>query len=214
MATIEAGGTQARWRKQLLAGLKAMGISADEEQLQQLVDYLALLLKWNRAYNLTAVRSPGEMVSRQLLDSLSILPFLQGPRVLDIGTGAGLPGVPLAIIRRDLEFVLLDSNSKKTRFVNQVRMELGLENLQVAHSRVEAFEAPVLFQTITSRAFASLDDMLRSSEHLLADGGQWLAMKGQNPTEEVGQLGEYVIRVVPLTVPSEKGHRHVVVIQH
>ena len=212
MAVNEEEKLRALWRTQLQAGLEALEIEADDQQMRQLIDYLALLLKWNKAFNLTAIRSPSQMVSRQLLDSLSILTLVKGPNVLDVGTGAGLPGIPLAIMRPYLSFVLLDSNGKKARFVNQARLELKLDNLQVVHDRVESYQAPEPFQTITSRAFASLDDMLRSSKHLLANGGQWLAMKGQKPTSETKLLKGYEIHVVPLIVPNETGQRHAVLI--
>ena len=202
------------WCEQLVQGIRVMGIAATGLQREQLLDYLELLLKWNTAYNLTAIREPAQMVSRQLLDSLSILPLVRGPRVLDVGTGAGLPGVPLAIMLPDLEFTLLDTNSKKTRFVNQVKLELGLDNLTVVQQRVEKFQSAGGFDTITSRAFASLGDMLSGSRHLLAGDGQWLAMKGQLPEQEIAGLAPaYEVSWESLSVPGESGSRHVIIIQ-
>lgn len=191
-----------------------MGQTAGAAQQSQLLMYLGLLLKWNRAYNLTAIREPVDMVSRQLLDSLSILPLVRGPQVLDVGTGAGLPGVPLAIMLPEMAFTLLDTNSKKTRFVNQVKLELGLDNLSVVHQRVEKFQSAVDYDTITSRAFASLEDMLQGSRHLLAAHGQWLAMKGQFPEQEIASLDPaYRVRCELLSVPGESGSRHAIIVQ-
>lgn len=204
----------ALWQRQLDAGLQAMGLNSSSYQQQQLVAYLGLLMKWNAVYNLTAIREPAHMVSRQLLDSLSILALVKGPRVLDVGTGAGLPGVPLAIMLPGLEFTLLDTNSKKTRFVNQVKLELGLDKLTVVQQRVEEFRSPAGYDTITSRAFATLADMLRGSRHLLAEHGQWLAMKGQFPGQEITTLDpSYDVRSEVLAVAGETGERHAIIIQ-
>ncbi|MES9900483.1 MAG: 16S rRNA (guanine(527)-N(7))-methyltransferase RsmG [Sedimenticola sp.] len=207
-------GHEKLWQGQLTAGLKAMGIELSEEQHQKLLNYLALLVKWNRAFNLTAIRDPKEMVSRQLLDALSILHLVQGSRVLDVGTGPGLPGIPLAIVLPGVWFTLLDSNGKKTRFVQQSIGTLGLRNVEVIQARVEAFHPQQGYDTITSRAFASLPKMVQLTSHLLADGGQYLAMKGIDPVEELGQLGleEMKVERVTLFVPETTGERHAVVI--
>ncbi len=202
----------ASWAEQLAQGLQTMGLEADAQQQQQMLDYLALLRKWNRAFNLTAIRDPDVMVSRQLLDSLSIHRLLQGNRVLDVGSGAGLPGIPLAIMNPDRAFTLLDTNSKKTRFLNQSRLELGLENVQVEQVRVEAYQPEQLFDTITSRAFASLPDMLRLTRHLLAPAGCWLAMKGAVPEDELSTLDGFRYEIQQLAVPGEAGERHGVVL--
>lgn len=202
----------ASWAEQLAQGLQTMGLEADAHQQQQMLDYLALLRKWNRAFNLTAIRDPDVMVSRQLLDSLSIHRLLQGNRVLDVGSGAGLPGIPLAIMNPDRAFTLLDTNSKKTRFLNQSRLELGLENVQVEQVRVEAYQPEQLFDTITSRAFASLPDMLRLTRHLLAPAGCWLAMKGAVPEDELSTLDGFRYEIQQLAVPGEAGERHGVVL--
>lgn len=203
-----------RWPAQLGAGVAAMGLDLAPARQAQLLRYLGLLVKWNRAYNLTAVRDPAEMVSRQLLDSLSILPLVAGPRVLDVGTGAGLPGIPLAIARPDWSLTLLDSNGKKTRFVNQVRLELRLANVAVQQARVEDYRPALGFDTITSRAFAALDQLLVRTGHLLAPGGCWVAMKG--PAEGGAREGlpaGLAVSLHQLAVPGAVGERRAVVIR-
>ena len=172
-------------RDQLQQGLSALALEIDEFQLEGLLSFIRLIVKWNQAYNLTAVRDPLDMVALHLLDSLAVLPHIKPPRVADIGTGAGLPGIPLAICLPDQHFVLVDSNAKKTRFVRQVALELKLPNVEVVHSRVELFKAEPLFSTVITRAFAGMADILKLTEHLLADGGVLLAMKGQLP-EPIG----------------------------
>lgn len=199
------------WRAQLSSGLQAQGVELSAAQQEALLAYLGLLLKWNRAYNLTAVRDPAEMVSRQLLDSLSILPWLEGARILDVGTGAGLPGIPLAIARPDLTFILLDSNGKKIRFVRQAIMELGLTNVQAEQQRIEAFRPDAPFDTITSRAFAELKDFVALTGHLLAPGGQWLAMKAALAGQESTALpADLQPELLNLTVPGETASRQAV----
>ncbi len=201
------------WPGQLAAGLEVMGVTLAPERQQLLLDYLALLFRWNRAFNLTAVRDPDVAVSRQLLDSLSILPLVQGERVLDVGSGAGLPGLPLAMARPQWQVTLLDSNAKKVRFLRQVKLELGLENVEVAQARAETYHPGASFETITSRAFAPLAQMVAVTRHLLAPGGRWLAMKGRVPEDELNELPpELVAEVVPLRVPGEKGQRHAVIV--
>lgn len=197
-----------RWQTELGAGLQQMGIELSLQQQEQLLDYLGLLVKWNKVYNLTAVRDPDQMISRQLLDSLSILPWVRGRRVLDVGTGAGLPGVPLAIACPGTAFTLLDSNGKKTRFVRQAVAQLGLENVEVVHERIEKLVGGERFDRITSRAFASLQDFIGATRHLLAREGRWLAMKGLADRQE-GQLPEGVhIDRHPLSVPGCEAERH------
>ena len=203
-----------QWPRQLEHGLSAMHLSLSEPQRESLLGYLGLLARWNRTYNLTAVRDPAEMVRRQLLDSLSILPWVTRGPVLDVGTGAGLPGIPLAIARPDLNFSLLDTNGKKTRFVQQAVGELGLANIEVIKSRVEALARNGHYALITSRAFATLADMRQTTAHLLAAGGCWLAMKGADPRAEVGDLppGD-TVEVTQLQVPGEAARRHLVVMR-
>lgn len=202
------------WQQQLAAGLEQMDLEIGQPQQQQLLAYLALLKKWNQAYNLTAIRDPDEMVPRQLLDSLSILPLIQGKRILDVGSGAGLPGIPLAICMPEAAFTLIDSNGKKSRFTQQARMELGLDNLVVENGRVEQLDRSNRFDTITSRAFAALPKMVELTRNLLSDGGILLAMKGTVPREEVKvvQTAGAEVEIIELHPPLE-GERHAVVIK-
>jgi len=204
----------ADWGDQLEQGLAAMGLQISAGQRALLLRYLGLLSKWNRAYNLTAVRDPGVMVRRQLLDSLSILPWVdQGP-ILDVGTGAGLPGVPLSIARPDLAFSLLDTNGKKTRFLNQVVAELGLANIEVIRGRVEQLQRPAHYAGISSRAFATLGDMVSLTGELLEPGGRWLAMKGVKPQAELAELSPgLAAETVELNVPGESGRRNLVILR-
>lgn len=174
-------------------------------------EFVELLCRWNRTYNLTGVRVRTEMVPRHLLDSLSVIPFLNGKRIVDVGTGAGLPGIPLAIACPERRFVLLDSNGKKTRFVTHVVMTLGLKNVQVAHTRVEDYRPAEPFATVISRAFAAILDFLQVAGHLAGDDGRFLAMKGHYPGDELQALGtRYHIRAHPLAVPGLEAKRCVV----
>ena len=203
----------------LSSGLNRLGLNCSLAVQAQLRDYVRLIDKWNRVYNLTSVRDPAEMVTRHLLDSLAIQPYLQGTRVLDVGTGAGLPGIPLAIVNKEVcperEFVLLDSNSKKTRFIQQVIAELGLTNVQVVHERAENFCPTSLFDVVVSRAFASIADMLKNSGQHCAGDGVLLAMKGTDPVAELQELpAAFAVEAVhPLTVPGLEGQRHLVCIK-
>jgi 16S rRNA (guanine527-N7)-methyltransferase len=207
-------GTTGRWSEQLERGLAAMQLALQLPQRQLLLGYLALLQEWNGTYNLSAVRDPAQMVARHLLDSLSILPWLYEGPVLDMGSGAGLPGIPLSIARPELAFTLVDSNRKRTRFLQQAVGELGLRNVEVLQSRVETLDRPGAFRTITSRAFASLADMFDAASPLLAEGGRCLAMKGRVSADELSALPEGVhSEVLPLTVPGEAAARHLVILQ-
>ncbi len=211
---MERDSEMALWQSQLRQGLAAMELSLTPGQQQQLLEYLALLQRWNRGSNLTAVRDPEVMVPRQLLDSLSILGLLQGERILDIGTGPGLPGIPLAIASPLRRFTLLDANNKKSRFVQQAKLTLALEQVEVVQSRIEAFSPEEGFDTITSRALASLPQIVEWSRHLLADGGCLLAMKGEVPEAEIRELEAdgANVTVQPLSVPMNVGERHAIVI--
>ncbi|PLY16928.1 MAG: 16S rRNA (guanine(527)-N(7))-methyltransferase RsmG [Sedimenticola sp.] len=203
------------WKEQLADGLDAMGIALSDKQQQKALDYLALLLKWNKAFNLTAIRDPQQMVERQLLDSYSILGLIKGKTVLDVGTGPGLPGIPLAIALPDVRFTLLDSNGKKTRFVQQSVHELGLANVEVVRGRVEEFRPEYPFDTVTARAFAPLPRMEQLTARLIADGGQLLAMKGTVPEDEIRAVEQsgYAIQVEKLYVPETDGQRHAIRLQ-
>lgn len=199
--------------KLLQQGLREMRLDLAAPVQKKLLNFLELLEKWNRAYNLTAVRDPEQMVPRHLLDSLTVLPYLQGPRVLDIGTGAGLPGIPLALARPDLEFTLLDSNAKKTRFATQALHELGLKNVVVQQERVEKFHPETKFDTLIARAFASIPDMLAASRHLCAPHGRFLVMKGVFPQEELAAVTDgYRPEVKSLRIPGLDAARHVVIL--
>ena len=191
----------------LVDGLAAMqlGVSADAQG--KLLAYLDLLVKWNRAYNLTAVRDPADMVARHLLDSLAILPYLHGSTLADVGSGPGLPGIPLAIARPDLAVTLIESNGKKARFLREAVRNLPLANVTVVQERVQ--DADGRFDTVTARAFASLPDMLAWGGHLLAVQGRWLALKGRvDPAEvEAVPAGFRLLAVHPLDVPGEHGER-------
>lgn len=193
-------------RDTLLAGLAQLNLAIDAAQIDQLLTYIHLIEKWNKAYNLTAVRDIHEMVTTHLLDSLAILPHVYGTRIADIGTGAGLPGIPLAICRPDWQLSLVDSNSKKTRFVQQAVLELKLGNVEVVHARVENLQPAVAFDTVLCRAFASMPDIVRLCRHLLTASGQILAMKGQTPHEELMQLAEDY-QVIPVRVPGIEAER-------
>jgi 16S rRNA (guanine527-N7)-methyltransferase len=186
------------------------------EQKQQLVAYVDLLNKWNKAYNLTSVRDPEQMLSRHIMDSIVVNSYLQGTRFIDVGTGPGLPGIPLAIVRPDSHFTLLDSLGKRVRFLRQVQHELGLTNIEPVQSRVEAFLPEVSFDGVISRAFASLQDMVSWCHHLpKATGGRFYALKGVLPEDELAQLpsGIHLDTVIPIQVPEQEGQRHLVILK-
>jgi 16S rRNA (guanine527-N7)-methyltransferase len=201
--------TPAQLRERLTSGCAELGLALPPESIDRLLDYIALLDKWNQAYNLTAVRDPGEMVTRHLLDSLAVAPHLTGQRIIDVGTGAGLPGIPLAILFPERQFVLLDSNGKKTRFLVQAKASLGLDNVTVIHSRVEEYRPEEPFDTVIARAFAALTDILSLCRHLVAKEGAVLAMKGD--ASEAGSVPEgfRLAGLIALNVPGlahEKRH--------
>ena len=193
-------------------GIAALGVQLPAGAVERLLDYQALLARWNGTYNLTAIRDPGEMVSRHLVDSLAILPYVQGQSLADLGTGPGLPGIPLALARPELQVLLVDSNGKKVRFLREAIRSLKLENVRAVQSRVEDVEGQ--FDCITARAFASLEDMLAWGGHLLTKDGIWLAMKGRHPDEELPGVpaGFEVKAIHTLDVPDVGGERHLVVL--
>lgn len=188
----------------LQEGIKSLQLAVSPEQIQQLQDYLALLVKWNKAYNLTAVRDPLQMVTRHLLDSLAILPYLSGQRIIDIGTGAGLPGIPLAIADPERTYCLLDSNGKKMRFLAHAVHTLKLENVTLVEDRAEDFSSSTCFDSVVARAVSSLAEMVDNTRHLLCPQGQWLLMKGQVPEEELDELAKVAVEhsVIPYQVPG------------
>lgn len=203
---------QADLSSRLQRGCNDLALAVGSQQQAQLLDYLNLLSKWNAAYNLTAVREKPEIVTRHLLDSLTIAPFLAGQRVLDVGTGAGLPGIPMAILFPQREFHLLDSNGKKTRFLFQVKTALRLDNIVIHQARVQSFRIVKPFDAVLSRAFASLQDMMHGCRHLLAPQGRLLAMKGAYPAQELDAVVRECAKVEihPLVVPGLGEHRHLV----
>ena len=182
------------------------------EAQEQLLNYLLLLDKWNRAYNLTSVRQVEEMIAVHILDSLSIAGYLQGKRIIDVGTGAGLPGIPLAVAYPEREFVLLDSNGKKTRFLTHVLQQLALKNVVIAQTRVEHYQPVACFDSIVSRAFSAVDDFLQKTCHLCCPQGQFLAMKGHYPYAELKAIPEdfHLIAVHELKICGLSAQRHLV----
>ncbi|MDD2047212.1 MULTISPECIES: 16S rRNA (guanine(527)-N(7))-methyltransferase RsmG [Pseudomonas] len=201
--------------EELSTGARQLGVELSEAQHAQLLAYLALLIKWNKAYNLTAVRNPDEMVSRHLLDSLSVMPFIHSERWLDVGSGGGMPGIPLAILHPDKQVTVLDSNGKKTRFLTQVKLELKLDNLTVIHKRVEEFQPAQPFSGIVSRAFSSMENFTNWTRHLGDEQTQWLAMKGLHPADELVALPAdfRVDSEQALTVPGCQGQRHLLILR-
>ncbi len=209
----------------LAEGVAEMGLDVSAEVQQKLLAYLALLQKWNKVYNLTAVRDPNEMVTLHLLDSLSVLPHVQVKNLLDVGSGGGLPGVVLAICLPSLQVTTIDTVQQKAIFMRQVKGELGLDNLQVVHARVESFKPAEKFEAIISRAFSELALLVKLTKNLLAQNGQWLAMKGQVPHHELdtlkleslnilGSLNIRVQKIIPLTVAGLDAERHLVVLEN
>jgi 16S rRNA (guanine527-N7)-methyltransferase len=201
--------------RKLQQGLLALDVELSVAARAQLLQFLELLERWNRAYNLTAVREIEQMLPRHVLDSLSVLPHVRGPRVLDIGTGAGLPGIPLAVALPACEFVLIDSNAKKLRFVRQAIHDLGLRNVEIVHGAVERYQPRVGFQTLVARALTAIPDMLTGCRHLCAADGAILAMKGRFPETEIAAVGAgFRVRdVVRLTVPGLEAARHLVILE-
>ena len=197
-------------RQRLDDGLHALGL--DLALATPLLDYLGLLLRWNRTYNLTAIRDPDEMVVRHLLDSLAMHPHVQPGALADLGTGPGLPGIPLAIARTDLQVALVESNGKKARFLREAVRHLRLGNARVLESRAEAVAEPGAYAQITARALDTLDGILAVGGHLLAPQGRLLAMKGMHPAEEIAALppGWAALAVHPLAVPGLDAERHLV----
>ena len=199
-------------RNILVSGTAALNLNVTEQQIEQLLAFINLIEKWNKAYNLTAIRNREEMVRLHILDSLAILHHLEGQRIIDIGTGAGLPGIPLAICVPESRFMLLDSNAKKTRFVQQVTLELKLKNVDVLHSRVENYRPEQAYDSVLARAFASLADIVKLTAHLVGKNGVLLAMKGQNLDAELAEISAKNA-VISISVPGTNVERCLVRIE-
>ena len=201
--------------EQLAQGLGTLGFDLAPGKRDKLLAYLTLLEKWNRTYRLTGISDPALAVAHHLLDSLAILPYVEATTLLDVGSGGGMPGIPLAIADPALNVVLLDSNAKKAAFLRQAAIELGLANIAVHCGRVENYRPPQRFAAIAARAFSQLAELVQCSRHLLAEGGHWLAMKGLRPQDELARLPADVVvdAVHRLHVPGVGGERHLVVIR-
>ena len=197
----------------LPTGLKELGIALAPETQQKLLAFRDLLLKWNKTYNLTALRDPAQAISHHLLDSLAILPYVGDGALLDVGSGGGLPGMPLAIARPELAVSMVDTVQKKTTFLQQAAIELQLKNVAVNHARVE--EMPGQYAQISSRAFAEIALFIELTRHLLAPGGRWLAMKGVRPDAEIAALPADIIveQIIPLHVPGLDAERHLIILK-
>jgi 16S rRNA (guanine527-N7)-methyltransferase len=205
---------QAELEERLAKGLPLVGLEPVPAQVAALAHFLRLLDKWNKAFNLTAVRDPLEMVSRHILDSISVLPYLHGISILDVGTGAGLPGIPLALIDPQRQFTLLDSGGKKVRFVRHAAGELAIANVSVVNERVEEYEPADAFDTVLCRAFTSVGEFVRRCGHLAGSGGRLVAMKGHFPEQELAAMpSAWAADVAAIKVPGQAGERHVVILQ-
>jgi len=207
----------AKSRQELLSGLDALGLVLSAKQVTQLLEYLELLLKWNKTFNLSGIKDSSGMLTRHLLDSLTLATLITGECVLDVGTGPGLPGIPLAICYPEKVFVLLDSNGKKTRFVFQAKLQLGLANVEVRHLRIENFREQLPIDTIVTRAFSTLADLATLTRHLLKSTqtgapARILAMKGQFPAAELATLPDFVVvgRTLKVDLPGCDGERHII----
>ncbi|MFV1921995.1 MAG: 16S rRNA (guanine(527)-N(7))-methyltransferase RsmG [Methylotenera sp.] len=199
--------------EKLAAGIAQMQLQVNQDKQVLLLRFLELLAKWNKVYNLTAVRDPMDMVTLHLLDSLSVLPYITGKRLLDVGSGGGLPGIVLAICQPELQVTTIDTVQKKAIFMRQAKGVLGLGNLQVVHGRVEAFESDIPYEMIISRAFSELDQFMALTQHLLADHGHWLAMKGVSPQKELDALKVKDYELYPLFVAGLNAERHLAIIK-
>ena len=202
-------------RQKLQSGLKEMGLDLSGEQQDKLLAYVEMLKKWNKTYNLTALRDESQIISHHLLDSLTLPPYLEGAQtMLDVGSGGGQPGIPAAVCRPDLQITLLDANTKKTSFLQQAAIELELKNVRVVSGRVEAVQG-LRADVITSRAFAELADFVNWTAHLLQDGGCWAVMKGVYPAAEIDRLPDSVCveRVDKIRVPQLNAERHMVILR-
>ena len=215
MTATVVGSARSELGKRLEQGLAELDLSLGREARTKLLEYLALLEKWNQVYNLTAIRDAEKMVSGHLLDCLAVVPYVSGAHVLDAGSGAGLPGIPLAVAKPDAEVVLLDSNHKRAAFLKQAVAELQLRNASVVCERVESWHPAEKFDCIISRALAEIAEFVILTKHLLAPGGVLAAMKGVHPFEEIGRLPRdfRVMHVHRLAVPGLGAERHLVLVE-
>jgi len=199
----------------LAGGVTDLGLKLPATVQSKLLDYIVLISKWNRVYNLTAVRDPEKMLTHHILDSLAVVPHIHAHTIADVGSGAGLPGIPIALALPDSKVTLLDSNQKKCAFLNQAIIELALENVKVVCSRVEVWKSESLFDLVISRAFSELAEFVKVAAHLCKSGGILVAMKGADPTAEVRQLPgtHHLSRLIPLKVPGLDAQRHLVFLQ-
>lgn len=199
----------------LKAGLERLGLEPEQQPCSQYLAYIELLNKWNQAYNLTAIKQPEQMLSRHVLDSLSVFSFIKGKHCLDVGTGAGLPGMILALAQPDTHWTLLDSNQKKVRFLRHVIGELKVSNVEIVQSRIEAYKPEMAFDTVICRAFAPLNRILKQTQHLITCNNQLLAMKGKTVDDEIEELGEhnFLINVSNLAYPGMESISNLVKIQ-
>ncbi|MDM7859333.1 16S rRNA (guanine(527)-N(7))-methyltransferase RsmG [Alteromonas sp. ASW11-36] len=199
-------------QNQLASGVAQLGLDLSNTQMNQLVAYVELMVKWNKAYNLTSVRDPNEMLNKHILDSLAVVPFIENKNYIDVGTGPGLPGIPLAIACPNAQFTCLDSLGKRVRFMKQVVFELGLSNVIPVQSRVEEHQISDHYDGVLSRAFASLQDMLQWCQHLINSSGEFLALKGQYPQDELTALPDNInlVSTHKLDIPFMVGERHLI----
>ena len=199
----------------LAAGTRALTLPLENDVHEKLLRFLELVHKWNRVYNLTAVREPEKMVTQHVLDSLAVVPHLDGDTILDVGSGAGLPGIPIALARRDASVTLVEANHKKAAFLTQAAIELELENVEVINGRVESISSAHGYDVVISRAFADLTQFANLAGHLVAEGVVLAAMKGVHPEEEIAQLpaNVTVARTIPLEVPGLGAERHLVLLK-
>ena len=198
----------------LSRGIADMGLTVTAQAQEKLLAYLTVLNKWNKVYNLTAVRDPLEMVTLHLLDSLSILPYIKSNNLLDVGSGGGLPGIVLAICKPELQVTTIDTVQKKVIFMRQVKGELALDNLTPVHARVENFKPSARFEVVISRAFSEISLFIQLTKHLIEKNGQWLAMKGVMPTAELASLPVQPTDVIPLQVSGLVAERHLIVFRN
>jgi 16S rRNA (guanine527-N7)-methyltransferase len=206
-------GTEKKDRDLLIEGLQRMDLKLSDQMIDQLMTYLNLVEKWNRVYNLTAIRERDEMIKLHFLDSLSILKHVHVKNILDVGSGAGFPGIVLAITKPELKVTVMDSVNKKTTFMQQVKSELSLTNLDVVNSRVEDYQPTTLFEAVTSRAFSSLKNMMSLTQHTLQKKGVWLAMKSKDVREELEAFEKNQYTLIPLEVPFINAERYLVILK-